>query len=87
MRKALFGFGLLLVLISLGWILLASTDQKIQPQAKGLNPQAIQRLDDLPLYFVENKGQAAAEVKFQVKTPQADVLFSANEIVYQFVGN
>ncbi|MCX6563281.1 MAG: SBBP repeat-containing protein, partial [Candidatus Aminicenantes bacterium] len=47
----------------------------------------IQRLDDLPLYFVENKGQAAAEVKFQVKTPQADVLFSANEIVYQFVGN
>jgi len=87
MRKALFGIGLLLVLVSLGWIFLASADQKIQPQAKGLNPQVLQRLDDLPLYFVENKGQAAGEVKFQVKIPQADVLFSASEIVYQFVRN
>jgi Abnormal spindle-like microcephaly-assoc'd, ASPM-SPD-2-Hydin/Beta-propeller repeat len=45
-------------------------------------------LDNLPLYFVENKGQVDNRVKYYAKIRNGKVYFTGEEIVYQFfLGN
>jgi len=44
-------------------------------------------LGNLPLYFVENKGQLDNQVKYYTKAKNGTVYFSSDEIVYQFLLN
>jgi Beta-propeller repeat len=49
------------------------------------NAQVTTLLRNLPLYFVENKGQLDNQVKYYAKAKNGMVYFTSNEIVYQFL--
>jgi hypothetical protein len=46
---------------------------------------AVNALADLPLYFVENRGQTNEAVKYVLQTQRGSVFFTPREIVFQFV--
>jgi len=45
---------------------------------------AVNLLQRLPLYFIENKGQVNEKVQYQVKFSGMNAYFTSEEIVYQF---
>jgi hypothetical protein len=47
--------------------------------------RAITLLNNLPLYFVENKGQVDSQVRYYTKTKNGTVYFTGSEVVYQFL--
>ena len=47
--------------------------------------QTIALLDNLPLYFIENRGQNDERVKYDAKIRNGRVYFTGTEIVYQFL--
>lgn len=47
--------------------------------------QIIKILNNLPLYFVENRGQLNECVKYHLKIANGNAYFSSGEIVYQFL--
>jgi hypothetical protein len=59
--------------------------------ARSERPPADQRsflsktLTDLPLYFMENRGQLGGDTRFHLKIPAGNVYFSPGEIVYQIL--
>jgi hypothetical protein len=78
----------------------ASSGEAISSQALQLNSQslssgrqgarktdatAITLLNNLPLYFIENRGQVDNRVKYYTKIRNGRVYFTGEEIVYQFL--
>ncbi len=55
-----------------------------EPQVNQTN-KVIKSINNLPLYFVENRGQLNEHVKYHLKIPNGNVCFTAEEIVYQFL--
>jgi len=51
----------------------------------GLIARAANALARLPLSFVENRGQTAAEVSYVLQTRKGNVYFTPQEVVFQFV--
>ncbi|MDH4273084.1 MAG: SBBP repeat-containing protein, partial [Candidatus Aminicenantes bacterium] len=63
-------------------------DQRLpgeQQNAKKADARTIALLNDLPLYFVENKGQVNDQVRYYTKVRNGTVYFTGEEIVYQFL--
>jgi hypothetical protein len=73
----------------------ALSSQPLQPKSPSLageqspsgqtNAQITTLLGNLPLSFVENKGQVDNRVKYSTKTKSGTVFFTDQEIVYQFL--
>jgi hypothetical protein len=59
-------------------------ERRTDPQ-RHLNQQIMNGLRELPLSFVENKGQTDEGVKYQLNMPHMNAYFTEEEIVYQFV--
>jgi hypothetical protein len=55
-----------------------------QADAQKTKSQITALLGNLPLYFVENKGQLDGQVKYYTKAQNGSVYFTGEEIVYQF---
>jgi hypothetical protein len=55
------------------------------PNARKADASTITRLDNLPLYFVENKGQVDSRVMYYAKIRNGRVYFTGEEIIYQFL--
>jgi Abnormal spindle-like microcephaly-assoc'd, ASPM-SPD-2-Hydin/Beta-propeller repeat len=58
-----------------------------QNPAQPTSAQVTTLLGSLPLYFVENKGQADNRVRYAAKTRNGTVYFTDEEIVYEFILN
>ena len=57
----------------------------LDPQTRiNQTTQMVKSLDNLPFYFVENKGQADKDIKYQLKTRDKSVYFTSKGILYQF---
>ena len=72
--------------VSSAGLQLNSPDLPGPPQnARKADASTITRLDNLPLYFVENKGQVDYRVGYYAKIRNGTVYFTGEEIVYQFL--
>jgi len=60
------------------------TNFETEPQVNQTN-EVIKSINNLPLYFVENRGQLNEHVKYHLKIPNGNVCFTVEEIVYQFL--
>jgi hypothetical protein len=58
-----------------------------QGDTQKTNARVTTLLGNLPLYFVENKGQLDDQVKYYSKSKNGTVYFASDEIVYQFLLN
>ena len=56
-----------------------------QGSAQKADAQTMALLNNLPLYFVENKGQVDSKVRYYTKTKNSTVYFAGSEVVYQFL--
>ena len=56
-----------------------------QQNAQKADARTITLLNNLPLYFVENRGQIDSKVKYYAKIRNGRVYFTGEEVVYQFL--
>jgi len=65
--------------------LLVKYPANLEPQIQiSQTNQIAKSLDNLPSYFVENKGQLSTDIKFQLKMRDKHVYFASKGILFQF---